>query len=118
VQNKRDKSDQIQPGNQLRPERSPGRPVGSKNIKKRFTKEQVLRDLEFVYLNSKRAGNWTNALTAKVWQGKFLGIARTRKLPDITNLSDMNAEQLNEFVEIMAEHDQVVRDSLKKGEES
>lgn len=108
------KPNQFQHGNKL----GKGRLLGSKNRKKELTKEQILRDIEFVYNKSVRENHWTNALAAKAWQGKFMGIARKRKLPDITKLSDMNQEQLKEFIEIMAEHDTEVSESLKPKEES
>jgi len=104
--NKLLKSHQFQVGNKL----SKGRPLGSKNKKSQVTEEKALRDLQSLYLKAVRKGELSLALRVKVSQARIAEVFRTRKLPEIPKLSDMNQDQHRELLEIMMAGDPTIRD--------
>lgn len=96
----------FQPGNT----HGKGRPLGSYNAPPPISKEQILRDVEELYNYALSNNHWNVALQAKYLQGKIIGLFRTRKLPNITNLSDMNQGELEQFIARLEEHDPSLKD--------
>jgi len=86
-------STQFQPGNKF----GKGRPVGSRNTPRPKTKEQLLDDIDIICKNAVENNRWQAALQARVWQGKLMGFFRTRKLPPITRISDMQRHEIEEL---------------------
>lgn len=87
-----------------------GRPKGSVNRQKLPTKEDILKDIHDLYLYAIGNKHWGVALRALNDKAKLIGLYRTRKLPNITRLTDMNEEELRDFVEILKEHDPECRE--------
>jgi hypothetical protein len=94
-----------------------GRPLGSQNKESHVTRERILRDIQSIYLKAVRKEQLYVALQAKHYQAKIAGAFRTRKLPPITKLEEMNKDQLREFLEILAAKDPELRDPNKPLEE-
>jgi hypothetical protein len=91
----------FQPGNTY----GKGRPLGSRNATPPISKDQLLRDIEELYNYALSNSHWNIALQAKSLQGKLLGLFRTRKLPDITHIADMNEGELEDFLARFEAHD-------------
>ncbi|MBX9805434.1 MAG: hypothetical protein K2Y18_06760 [Alphaproteobacteria bacterium] len=64
-----------------------------------MTKEQILSDIESIYQSAIAENKWQVALHAKELQGKALGLFNKKVLPDIIRISDMNENQLKEFID-------------------
>jgi hypothetical protein len=108
-ENKPPRSNHFQIGNKF----GKGRLLGSKNKNKQFnvTRDKILRDMEWIYNKASKKEHFGVALHAKLYQAKVAGVLRTRKLPPITKLSDMNPDQLKELYEILGANDPEIRDS-------
>jgi len=99
----------FQPGNKY----GKGRRLGSHNFPRPLTREQIMKNIQNIYKIAVKECRWNVALQAMVWQGRMMGMLRTRKLPNITRLSDMSREELEEFSALLLEYDPSL-----KGDES
>jgi hypothetical protein len=94
-----------------------GRPLGSRNRPKPFTKDEILRDIQEIYLHSLGNHNWGTALQAKLAQSKLMGMLRVRKLPNITRLRDMNEDELRDFNEMLEENEPAFEETTSEKDE-
>jgi len=100
----------FQPGNKF----GKGRVEGSRNVPRPKTREQLLDDIEIICKNAVENNQWQAALQARVWQGKLMGFFRTRKLPPITQISDMQKHEIEELLAVLEENDPELK-KLKEG---
>lgn len=105
-ENATQRSKGFQPGNTY----GKGRPLGRRNAPPAISKDQLLRDIEELYQYALGNSHWSVALQAKSLQGKIIGLFRTRKLPNITHVSDMNEGELEEFIALLEAHDPSLKD--------